>query len=107
MVVTLVLNEYLIPIWGIEGAAIATTMAGLLFNLIKFIFIYFKFNLQPYDFRNVKIILITLLCLGLWLLLPEWMNMYVSAMYKTVLLASVYLGLIYISKSVRISEVMK
>ena len=107
LIVTLCLNIALIPIWGINGAAIATTTAGLFLNLVKFVFIRMKYNLQPYDIRNFKIILITIVSLSLLFVLPEVINIYVSAIYKTVFLSALYLGMIYVTKSVVISEISK
>ncbi|CAN5475760.1 hypothetical protein BH09BAC3_BH09BAC3_34530 [soil metagenome] len=51
-------NNYLIPKYGIEGAALATALILIIFNLIKFIFIWIKMDLQPFSFAFIKIILI-------------------------------------------------
>jgi O-antigen/teichoic acid export membrane protein len=54
--VTILTNYLLIPIYGITGSAIATaiTMSG--YNIMRWLFLFFKFKMQPYDFNIVKII---------------------------------------------------
>lgn len=107
MLLALALNEYLIPIWGMEGAATATALSGFIFNLCKYLFIRYKFKLQPYDLRNVKIILITLISLTVLYFLPEIANLYISAIYKSIFLIVIYVGLIYYSKAIIVSEIVK
>ena len=107
MMLTVFLNELFIPIWGLEGAAAATATASLVFNLGKFLFIRYKFNLQPYDIKNILIILFTVICLCILYVLPETSNIFFSSIYKSVILLVVYLGLNYFSKTVLIKEFMK
>lgn len=107
MLCTIGLSIVLIPIWGLEGAAIANASAGMIYNVAKFVFIKNKYKLQPYDFRNLKIVLITGVCLSAVWFLPEWKNIYLSGIYKSALLGSIYLGSIYISKSITIKEILK
>lgn len=51
-------NNILIPDYGIEGAAFATALTLVVFNLVKFVFIWAKMELQPFSFAFVKVILI-------------------------------------------------
>ena len=107
MILTVFFNELFIPIWGLEGAAAATATASLLFNLGKFLFIRYKFNLQPYDFKNILIIIFTIISLCILYILPEASNIYFSAIYKSSIVLGVYLGLNYFSKTVLIKEFIK
>ncbi|MEX0770710.1 MAG: polysaccharide biosynthesis C-terminal domain-containing protein [Balneolaceae bacterium] len=45
---TISTNLLLIPNYGIVGAAIATMLSILAYNLIKFIFVWIKFSMQPF-----------------------------------------------------------
>jgi O-antigen/teichoic acid export membrane protein len=47
----------LIPIWGIVGAAIAITLALLLNNFLRFIFLYHKYQMQPFDYKFIVVML--------------------------------------------------
>lgn len=51
VVIVLALLLALIPIWGITGAAIAIASALFLNNLMRFIFLYRKYKLQPFNYR--------------------------------------------------------
>jgi O-antigen/teichoic acid export membrane protein len=48
----------LITVLGIKGAALAAMCSMLVFNVLKFVFIYKKFNIQPYRRNHIRIILI-------------------------------------------------
>ena len=55
---TIFLNYLLIPIYGITGSAIATATTIAAYNIMRWLFLLFKFKMQPYDLNNVKIIVI-------------------------------------------------
>ncbi|NOT76823.1 MAG: oligosaccharide flippase family protein [Cyclobacteriaceae bacterium] len=57
-VVIITSNNILIPIYGIEGAAIGTAVTLIVFNLVKFIFIWIKMRLQPFSSAFIKVIVI-------------------------------------------------
>jgi O-antigen/teichoic acid export membrane protein len=58
----IVLSNWLfIPQWGITGAALATLVAILLYNLLKFIFIKIKFGFNPYSYQYLLILSIAAL----------------------------------------------
>ncbi len=44
---TILMNRWLIPLYGINGAGIATLIAFSLYNLLKSVFVYRKYGLQP------------------------------------------------------------
>ena len=54
------LNIYLIPIYGIAGAAISTGAALVFYNIGRLLFVYFAFRLNPFTMRQIPIILIAL-----------------------------------------------
>ena len=54
-VVNLVLLYTLIPTLGIEGAAWATCISSFAYNLFKYIYIWIKFKMQPFDKRTLFI----------------------------------------------------
>ncbi|KOH43980.1 lipopolysaccharide biosynthesis protein [Sunxiuqinia dokdonensis] len=56
----------LIPIWGITGAAIAIASALLLNNLMRFVFLFWKYKLQPF---NYKFVVVAVFFTGLYFLL--------------------------------------
>ena len=51
-----ILNDYLIDLYGINGAAISTFIVLLVFTVLKIIYIVFKINIQPYNLNSLKIL---------------------------------------------------
>ena len=62
-VLAIILNYIYIPLYGIEGSAIATFLAVAIYNTVKLIFVNSKFKIQPFSFASVKILLILMVFL--------------------------------------------
>lgn len=69
---TLLGNYILIPIYGIEGAAIASLISISTYEIIKFIFIWIKLKMQPFTWQTLALVLIIALCFGLGIQIPNW-----------------------------------
>jgi O-antigen/teichoic acid export membrane protein len=54
----IVLNLLLIPLYGIEGAAIASFLAMTFYNLIKYAYVKIRLNLDPFSWDVAKIIIL-------------------------------------------------
>jgi O-antigen/teichoic acid export membrane protein len=52
------LNYLMIPTYGINGAAFASLIAMALNNLLRFLFLYWKFKLQPFNSKFLVVIAI-------------------------------------------------
>lgn len=55
LVVTVLLNIWLIPIYGINGSAIATLIAFISYNALKISLVYRKFGLHPFSKEVIKV----------------------------------------------------
>ncbi len=66
VVIVLILLYSLIPVWGITGAAIAVATALFLNNSMRFIFLYKKYKLQPF---NYKFLFVALFFVGVYILI--------------------------------------
>ena len=53
------LNTIFIPSYGIVGAAFSTFISYALYNSAKYIFVYFKFKIQPFSIKTIIILLWT------------------------------------------------
>ncbi|MDA3910779.1 MAG: polysaccharide biosynthesis C-terminal domain-containing protein [Bacteroidales bacterium] len=71
LAILIVSNIILIPKMGLEGAALATFITYLIDMLFKWIFIWRKFNIQPFQWKHFFIFLIAVSIYALSLLLPE------------------------------------
>ena len=56
IVMVFLLNWYLIPIYGIIGAAISTGLALVLYNVSRLIFVLLAYNLNPFSLKQIPII---------------------------------------------------
>ena len=99
LVITILLNVFLIPLFGIYGAAIASVAASLIYNLVKFIFIYRKFKFQPYTSRSFIIFLIIVVCTIIGYFFPEISdNSLVNLFVKGSVVATIYIAATYYLK---------
>ncbi|MDN3203379.1 lipopolysaccharide biosynthesis protein [Algoriphagus sediminis] len=57
-ILIILFNYLLIPIYGIEGAAVASVAVILLFNLVKFIFLKVKLNFSPFTDETFRILVV-------------------------------------------------
>ncbi len=64
-------NLLLIPKYGIHGAAIATMLSIFLYNLIKYIFVWIRFSMQPFTRDYFWLILLAMISWIVVMLLPE------------------------------------
>jgi O-antigen/teichoic acid export membrane protein len=62
-VLVIVSNSILIPRYGIEGAAWGAAFTLVMFNFVKYLFIYAKFKIQPFDSSTIKVLIIALVTL--------------------------------------------
>ncbi len=100
MILALVLNIWLIPVYGMVGAAIATGALAVIYNVVKFVMILIFFKMQPYDRSSLKIILVIVISFVIAFLLPHFDNGIVSMFIKSITIAVVYSGMTYLLKIV-------
>ncbi len=97
-IITIAANYYLIPIYGITGAAVGTTFSIVLFNLLKFIFVWVKFKLQPFTINHLKLLFIGGLIFGAAYMTPSLDNHLADLILRSILIVVVYVGLVYLLK---------
>ncbi|WP_434036145.1 polysaccharide biosynthesis C-terminal domain-containing protein [Formosa sp. 4Alg 33] len=59
-VISVLLNIYFIPLYGLNGAAYATFISVFLYNVIKVLFVYKKFGILPFSENTLKVFLLIL-----------------------------------------------
>ena len=91
LVTTIILNVILIPLYGIEGSAIATGLASVLFNLLKFIFIWKNFGMQPYDRNTIKTIFVIVVSLLVGFYIPVSHNPWIAMGIRGISITIIYL----------------
>jgi O-antigen/teichoic acid export membrane protein len=91
-------NYLLIPILGIDGAALASALSMALFNLVKFIFIYQKFGMQPFSINTLKIIIVGIIVYYTSLLTPHFDQLILSIFVRSAYIALVLTGITLLLK---------
>ena len=85
---TIILNIILIPRYGIEGAAVASFFAMLCFNVVKYLFVWIKFRIQPFTISTLKFIMIALTALLANHYLPVFQNIYVDLLFRSLVIVT-------------------
>jgi O-antigen/teichoic acid export membrane protein len=84
----IVLNLYFIPRHGILGAAMATSISLMVYNMAKFVFIWIRMDMQPFTTNTLKAIGIALLAYGS----VAWWPLIFNPLYELVLKSAVLSG---------------
>jgi O-antigen/teichoic acid export membrane protein len=73
------LNLVFIPKWGIAGAAISTSLALIVYNVGRILFVWFAFKIHPFHKNQILVILLGLVSLMVgWLTADIIENKYVE-----------------------------
>ena len=90
------LNLLLIPSYGMTGAAISTSIALIVYNLGRLLFIYFIYRMHPFEINQIKVILLFFgLLFGIQYFVPTISNLFVSVGLKSLLFSLLFLAPIY------------
>ena len=65
-IIAVVLNIILIPKYGINGAAFATFISILAYNIAKVIFVYVKFKMLPFTINTLKTLVLILVIIAIF-----------------------------------------
>ncbi len=95
------LNVILLPGYGITGAAWATLLAMLVLNVLKFLILRAKFDIQPYSKKHFIVMLTAIVCIGVDALIPTQSHFIVDILTRSIPVAIIYTGLNYILKTSR------
>lgn len=67
VVIAVLLNIWMIPAYGIYGAAYATFISYFLYNTVKLVFVYLKFKMHPFSSKSFSVLsLITVAIVGFY-----------------------------------------
>lgn len=95
VVLMIVLNMVLIPLYGIEGSALATLITVAAYNTVKLFFVVKKMDLFPFTMKTLYSLLIIALCFGLFYYWDFPFHAVINIALKSLLLSVLYLFLNY------------
>ena len=98
LISSLLLNAWLIPVFGIVGCSMASFLCVLMFNMWRSGLLYFKFGLQPFVSQHFKVILVSLFVFGVMYLLPALPYMLLDVLVRSLLITLLFGGIIYFLK---------
>ena len=106
--VTITTNYLLIPEYGIDGAAMATAISVLLFNLIRLILIKVKMNMHPFSLQTIKTILLLFVMFFTLDFLPNSSYAFVDIIWKSIVVVILFIpAVMYFNLSEDITAIVK
>ncbi len=93
-VVIVTANNLLIPIYGIEGAAIGAAITLVIFNGVKYVFIWAKMGLQPFTLSFIKVLGIGAVAWTVAILLPRMDTVLIDMAIRSALIGGIFSSLV-------------
>lgn len=84
-------NYWLIPIFGIEGAAIGSALVMLTFNLIKYGYLKIRLHLDPFSWDTLRILAVGVSSSMVMFLDLEGVHPFFQLVLKSILVLSIFL----------------
>ncbi len=108
VVSAILLNLWLIPEYGITGAAIASALAQFLNNFILLLFVRWKLKIQPYKWENLFALLFLLAVLGgISFLELDWLPIVNVVLRSALVVAVFYAGIMFLPLSSDLRDMVK
>ena len=94
VIVTVGANYLLIPKYGIEGAAVASALAILVFNTVKSMYIFLRMGMQPFSRAGITALVIGMVLIFLFEAAGDWLeaSIWVSCIVTTLLFILLFAG---------------
>tara|TARA_R110002051_G_scaffold13808_4_gene45579 strand:- start:6508 stop:7962 length:1455 start_codon:yes stop_codon:yes gene_type:complete len=90
-----IFNLWLIPTYGIDGAAIASFTAFFIYNTLKLAYVKAKFKMVPFTHETRKVLALLLVVGVLFSIFSLPFHPVVNIVIKSVLMIVVYIGVLY------------
>ncbi|WP_111682696.1 lipopolysaccharide biosynthesis protein [Winogradskyella tangerina] len=94
-VIAILLNFIFIPIYGIDGSAIATFLAVFIYNTVKIIFVRYKLKMQPYTWSSFKVVLLLIIISGLMYFWDFAFHPIINIGLKSILIGLIYFSMVF------------
>ena len=91
----ILLNLWLIPKYGLEGAALATLFSFIVDNTIKVLYIWIKMGIQPFDKKALLTLILLVVTWAIGAVLPAIGNALVNIIYRSVIVGFFFVVVLY------------
>jgi len=99
ILIVFVLNQILIPMFGIIGVAISTSISYVIYNLGRLLFVYFAYRLNPLTIKQIQLIGVFTVCLILGeIIFPLTENHFLNIFFQSMYAIISFCGTIYFLK---------
>jgi O-antigen/teichoic acid export membrane protein len=97
--IVIVANYIFIPLYGIVGSAVATAITIASGNGIRFLFLYYKYKMQPYDLNTLKLIAISIPVFFIGYFMPQIENTFLDILIRGTAVAVPFISLVYFTNA--------
>lgn len=108
VVITITANYLLIPKYGIEGAAMASALAIITYNGVKYFYVLIKMKLQPFSMKTLWVILlgaVTIYITHVWI---DFSSIWLDIIIKTIIFPFTFMApILYFKVSPDINELLE
>jgi len=94
-ILTILLNFWLIPTYGLNGAAIASFIAFFVYNLVKLFYIQKKFKMSPFTAATMKVSVLLLVTAFIFYFVQFQFHPLLNIGLKSVLMIVLYVGVLF------------
>ena len=88
-------NYLLIPVLGILGAAIATSLSQFFVLSLEVLYVYRKMNILPFSWSTLKVLILGGLIYLVVIFIPEQANIMIDIILRSIIIIVLYLPLVY------------
>lgn len=98
VIMTVFTNLMFIPRFGMTGAALATMITLVVLNLVRVAFVWKFYRMHPFAWSDLVVMLITVVVAAGNMLLPSIGGFFTDAAVRSVAVAAVFGGAVYLGK---------
>jgi O-antigen/teichoic acid export membrane protein len=96
--IALPLNYYLIDRYELRGAAYSSLISIGLFNLMRFGFLWWKFGLQPYSLKHVRLIVLAVVSGIIVYMIPHHKSIIIDTIIRTLAFSILFIPAMFYMK---------
>jgi len=89
------LNDWLINIYGNNGAAIATLLVVVMFFIIQIFYVWYRLKIQPFTKKTGLVLGVIVLVYGLFYITNWNLNPFLNILFKFISISVLYVFIIY------------
>lgn len=94
-ILTVLFNMWLLPIYGIVGAAYASLFALFIYNVLKLVLVMINYKMQPYSYKTILVVVLTVIIYLTVTNMSSASNNYIDMLLKSFVTLFVFVGISY------------